>query len=290
MTFLNPAYYPWLLAVGLPVVIHLLTRQAVRVYSLPTFRFLERCVARQSKLFRIRHLLLLALRALLIALLVFLFLKPIGKAPLAASGTKGRAMVVVLDCSLSMTFRAGGVSSFQRAQGQALKALDSMNGGDSANVIFAGAAPAAALSQPGQDLATLRSAVRSASATEERCDVNAAAALAAEQLAKMNTGSKEIVFVSDFQRSNWADVKLEALSSGVQVVFVGTDDGERSNTAVTGIRLRPSAPVERLEQPASDPGHVSHRRRCGADPDGSDSPARHRDGSVPGKFPAARTL
>src|ERR1043166_6488299 len=98
MSILNPGYSPWLLLIALPVVIHLLTRQAVRLYSLPTFRFVQKSVARQSKIFRLRHFLLLLLRTLLVIMLVVVFLKPIRTAPLAVSGL-GRTVVIVLDVS-----------------------------------------------------------------------------------------------------------------------------------------------------------------------------------------------
>jgi hypothetical protein len=242
VSFANAGFAPWLLLIALPLVIHLLTRQAIRTCALPTFRFLQRSIARQSRLFRLRHLLLLLLRTALAALLVIVFLKPVRIAPLAAAGEGRRSVVIVLDVSLSMGCRAGGVTSLQRAQAQALRVLDGLQGGDRANVLLAGAAPTAVLSQPAADLGTLRQAVRSASPTQARCDVPAAVALAAEQLNRAAAGRRELYFVSDFQRTNWADVKLDAVPAGTQVVFVGTEENERDNFAVTGIRLRPEVP------------------------------------------------
>src|SRR5262245_44265099 len=120
---------------GLPLVIHLLTRQAIRVYTLPTFQFLQRSVARQSKVFRLRHLLLLLLRTSLVALLVLSFLKPTRVAPLGGTSAGRRIVLVVLDTSLSMGFRTGGVTSFQRAKGETLRILDGLHSGDRANAI-----------------------------------------------------------------------------------------------------------------------------------------------------------
>jgi hypothetical protein len=241
MTFLNAGYAPWLLVAGLPILIHLLTRQAARVYSLPTFRLLQRSVAQQSKLFKVRHLLLLLLRVAVVTLLVLVFLKPAKNAALGSPGEGNRTVLLVLDDSLSMAYRGGGVPSLQKAQNQALKVLDSLRPGDRASVILAGAAPVAVLPSPTTDLGTLRQAVKTVAATQERCDVPAAVALAVEQLGK-GGGSRELTLISDFQRSNWADVKLEGLPPGARVVFIGTEEGDRDNFAVTGIKLRPSVP------------------------------------------------
>jgi len=228
--------------VALPIIIHLLTRQAARHYALPTFRFLQRAIAQQSRIFRVRHLLLLLLRTLLVALLVFVFLKPVWVAPLAEGSAGRRAVILVLDTSVSMGYRTGGVTSFQKAQTQALKVLDGLRASDRANVILAGAAPTPARPQPTADVDALRQAVRRASATQEKCDVPAAIALAVEQLGRAEASRRELYLVSDFQRTNWAEVKFDAVPRTTQVVFVGTEDGARDNAAVTGIRLRPAVP------------------------------------------------
>ena len=64
---------PWRLwgagARAAPLLIHLLTRAAQRTVMFPTLQFLRRTLARQSKLLRLRHLVLLLLRMLLLALL-----------------------------------------------------------------------------------------------------------------------------------------------------------------------------------------------------------------------------
>lgn len=242
MAFLNASYAPWLMAISIPVVIHLLTRQAARNYSLPTFRFLEKSVARQSKIFRFRHLLLLILRGMLVALLVILFLKPARIGPLNAVSAIGRRVALVIDVSLSMGYRRGGVTSLRKAKSQAERLLAGIGPGDRANVILAGAVSTPVQSQLTADASALRLAVNGLEPTQEKCNVPAAMALAAEQLGKAGTGRRELYLISDFQRTNWADVKLDAVPRDVQVVFVSTEESDRENMAVTGIRLRPPAP------------------------------------------------
>ena len=73
LTFLNASLWPWLLALGIPILIHLLTRRARRHITLPTFQFLQKAMAQQSQIFRMRRWLLLVLRCLFLLLLVLTF-------------------------------------------------------------------------------------------------------------------------------------------------------------------------------------------------------------------------
>jgi hypothetical protein len=242
LTFQNAGFWPWLLAAGLPLLLHLLTRRARRAVVLPTFVFVQRALAQQTRLFRVRRWLLLALRTLLVLLLAVTFLKPTLTAPLAPGDGKRRVVLVVLDRSLSMDFRRGGVSSLERAKGQALALLEDLHAGDAANVILAASAPKTVLPKPGDDFGALRQAIKDARALPEQGDMAAAVAVAAEQFHMARASEQELLLASDFQRANWADVHLDALPPDVKLVFLNADDGPRANAAVTGLRLRPATP------------------------------------------------
>ena len=121
------------MALGVPLVIHLLTRRTHRTVTLPTFRFLQSALAQQSQVFKLRRLLLLALRMALLLFLVLTFLKPTRTAPLAARGGR-RAVVVVLDHSLSMGYTQGGVESLARVRSEATALLDDLRPGDIADL------------------------------------------------------------------------------------------------------------------------------------------------------------
>jgi len=242
LTFLNAGYWPWLVALGIPIVIHLLTRRTRRLVFLPTYRFLRRSLAQQSQIFLLRRRLLLALRLLLVLFLVLAFLKPTLTAPLAAGEGAHRAVVIVLDTSLSMGYAAGGVSSLARVRGQAAVLLSDLRAGDAANVILAGAAPQAVLPRPGADFGALRQALQGAQPAPERGDMPAAIAAAAQQLADTRPARKEVVLASDFQRTNWADVRFDSLPADVRVVFLRAAPEERENTALLDLSLRPATP------------------------------------------------
>jgi hypothetical protein len=127
MTFLYPLMLGGLVAVGLPILLHLLMRQKPKHVMFPAFRFLQQKAKRNQRKIRLRHLLLLLLRMLLLALICLALAKPrvfsdrvgpIGGANQAA------AAVLVVDTSLSMDYQSGGKSRLDDAKQRALELLD----------------------------------------------------------------------------------------------------------------------------------------------------------------------
>ena len=242
VSLLNASLIPWVGAVSIPLLIHLLTRRTQRQLDLPTVRFLQRTLANQSNLFKWRHLILLLLRMAAVLALVLAFTKPTLNSPLAMPGKDRLGVVVLLDVSESMSYSAGGLTSLAKAKSEALKALQGLKAGDKANLVICGAQPTVALGEPTEDIGSVQNAVRTAQATEERADPVAAVNLAVEQLAKSNTKAPRLYIFSDFQRTNWADVKFDAVPAEARILFVNTEAGSRGNLGLTAIRLRPSTP------------------------------------------------
>lgn len=242
LTLLNSSLLPWIAAASIPLVIHLLTRRTRRRVPLPTVRFLQQTMARQSQLFKWRHLLLLILRTLAVAALVLTFLKPTLNSPLAPKQGERVGVVLVLDVSASMNYSAGGLSSVARAKSEALRVLETLGSDDRTNVVLCGAQPQPLLSDPTRDIGALQNAVRAVTPTEERGDPASAINLAVEQLARTNAREKRLYLLSDFQRTNWADVKFDSVGADTKVVFVNTDAGTRDNTGIVSLKLKPSTP------------------------------------------------
>src|SRR5260370_29695741 len=76
MTFIYPLMLGGLVAVGLPILLHLLMRQKPKHVMFPAFRFLQQKAKRNQRKIRLRHLLLLLLRMLLLALICLALAKP----------------------------------------------------------------------------------------------------------------------------------------------------------------------------------------------------------------------
>ncbi|NOZ22461.1 MAG: VWA domain-containing protein [Planctomycetes bacterium] len=245
LSFANPALGLCLLGVAIPIAIHLYHRREPRQIEFPTIRFLRRTVTEQSIFRRLRHIILLALRALFIALVAFAFLKPfISYSSLAANPKQGgTAAVLVLDGSMSMGYIRRGVTPFAKAKAEAIQLLDSLRPGDRANLILAAAAPVASYPRLAPNVHGLEEDLHRSTVTAARADIAAAFRMAAAQLARDDSPQKEVYVFSDFQRSNWSDVDLAWIEKDYRVYFVDVGIPDAANRAITSVAVRPNAPV-----------------------------------------------
>ncbi len=102
MGFLAPALLAGLLAVGLPLYLHLLRKQQNQTTPFSTLMFLEKTEETTTRQRQLRYLLLFSLRTLLVLLLALIFAQPFYRQP-AASVQADRLAVLALDGSLSLT-------------------------------------------------------------------------------------------------------------------------------------------------------------------------------------------
>src|ERR1043165_6674896 len=123
MNFLAPAFLAGLAAISVPVIIHLIHRERKTVVEFPSLMFLQRIPYRSVRRQKIRHLLLLILRCIAIAMLVAAFSRPFfaRKQPLITS-TGAREVIVLLDRSASMGY-AGRWPKAQEAARRAVAVL-----------------------------------------------------------------------------------------------------------------------------------------------------------------------
>lgn len=210
------------LAIGLPVLVHWLTRpRPVRV-PVSTLRFLREALNQRRARHRLRDFIILALRTLAIALLALAIARPLTDAQLAAPAQTEDAdkiRVVIMDASQSMAARAGGISHFERGRSLAadhLKYEPKLK----ANLIVAAARPSFVFAGTSTNFSALNEALSIAQTLPEELDVQAALNLAAEMLASGGdaTGTAlELVVVSDFQRNNWANADFSVLPQDTRI-------------------------------------------------------------------------
>lgn len=246
IVFTNPALWAGAFALFVPLVIHLLTRHTARSLAFPSLRFLEKARASQSRLFRLRHLIMFILRTLAILLLLLAFLEPVMHSPAlkpAAKRNLPSAAVIVIDASASMDYRLPGSTLFAKAKAAALNIVRSFDRDDRGDLILAGARATASFTEPSSNIPQLREDISKAEVTFERANMNAVMAEAVKQLAKQNDCVKELYFVSDFQRSNWASVDLGRVPPDIKTVFVPIPRDEEANVFVSDIALQPPFPI-----------------------------------------------
>ncbi|QDU09213.1 BatA domain-containing protein [Gimesia aquarii] len=104
MSFLTPLYLFGIIAVGLPILLHLVRHQPKNVFQFSTLRFLEHKPPQTNRKNKIEHWLLLLLRAVAVMLLVAAFARPFFKSKdleLAKNSTTQQT-ILLIDTSSSM--------------------------------------------------------------------------------------------------------------------------------------------------------------------------------------------
>ncbi len=241
MVFLTPIFLLGLLAALIPIGIHLIRKEKPPKLMFSSIRFLK-TTSRKLILFQhIQQWLLLALRSLLIALLVFAFARPlIDQSVAGLLDADPESVVVMLDISMSMRYG----DSFERAKESAIDIVDGLSSGDEV-ALLAFSNSAEVVRELDTDLGSVRSLINSmdrAGFGVTRYMPNLR--LADQLLETSRFENRSIYLISDFQ-----DIALDESEDGWKlapgVSFTGIDVGseESSNLALTDVR----SPVQVLE-------------------------------------------
>ncbi len=117
MGFVTPALLGGAALIALPIVLHLVMRREAQKLRFPALRFVQQRRSLNQHRLRLRHLLLLALRCAVIALLAFALARP----TLRGSGAAGKedapvASALVFDNSLRMDYRHANKTRLDEAK------------------------------------------------------------------------------------------------------------------------------------------------------------------------------
>jgi len=244
--------HPWaLLGLGLasaPIVIHLLNRRRFKIVEWAAMEFLLLSNRRNYRRIRIEQLILLALRVLLIVLLILLVSRPLVRRAVAGLAERARLVALVLDTSMSMGYREGTTSSYDRGIAFAEQLMGSLGRGDTWALVVAAGAGRKVTDEASFELEAARAAVARDRLPLSDADSNVPGALAAleEVLDGSRTESKELYIVTDMQRASWLPRtgavaaehvdRLKRLSrSAASVTLVDVGSGEPANLAVTAL-------------------------------------------------------
>ena len=203
------------------MVVHWLTRPRPVRLPLSTLRFVREAIQQRRARHRLRDLIVLALRTMAVLLLAAAMARPqIGPRPLVSDRETGDTVrVVVLDVSQSMAASDRGIEAIERARTVAAEHLR-YRPGLWANLVVAGASPRAAFEQVSTNFDALREELSRCQVLPQRMDARRAIALAARLLTPASEDDarrRELVVVSDFQRSTWASVDFSPLPEGTQI-------------------------------------------------------------------------
>ena len=232
MSFLTPAFLVGLSAMAIPILIHLIQRERKRVVEFPSLMFLRRIPYQSVRRRSIRHWFLLLLRAAAILLIVAAFARPfIPQGALAVAAARGaREVVVLLDQSASM----GYGDHWQRAREAARKAIDGLSAEDKATLVLF-ARNAEENIRATSDRLRLDQAVEAAKVTSGSTRYGPALKLAQSILGASSLRQKEVVLVSDFQKTGWTGAEEIRLPEGTIVTPVSVASADASNVSIPSL-------------------------------------------------------
>ena len=228
MSFLAPLFLAGLAALAIPVLIHLIQRERKNVVQFPSLMFVRRIPYSSIRRRRIHNWALLAMRLAALALIVAAFSRPfLRNTSLAAAAGGARDVVVLLDRSYSM----GHGDQWDRARRAASDVVSGLADGDRATLVrFATSAEVAV--QGTNDRARLQSEINATPLSAGATRYSPALKLAGSLLAGSNLPRKEVVLVSDFQRSGWSPGDGLRLPAGTTLTPVAVAATSTRNLAV----------------------------------------------------------
>lgn len=216
LTFLNSIILAGLVAVALPLLIHLLTRQKLKKVSFSSVSFLRLLQTQKMRRVRLREILLLILRTLILLLIVLAFARPALKGSFA-SGVRAHArttVAILLDNSMSMSRETPRGSVFQQAKDRAAEVVDLLKEGDEAFLILFSDAPTLVTPEATHNFPRLRRLIREAPLSNRTTDLRRALLETYDLLAGSVNLNKEIYLLTDMQRSAWEPVQEDSLWVG----------------------------------------------------------------------------
>ncbi len=240
MSFLSPWFLAGLLAIAVPVIVHLIQRDRKRVVQFPSLMFLERIPFRSMRRQTIRNWPLFLIRLAAIVLLALAFSRPFLSRGGGDAGLGGPIeRVVLLDRSYSLSWEG----SFERALGSARSAVQELQDGDRASVVVfdEGALVLARSTDPTTALRTLADVAPGARATRFRPPLEVAQAI----LEQSQLARREIVLISDFQQGAWRGDEDIEMPTGTTITPVSVRPNDEANVTLWSVGIERSRAGDR---------------------------------------------
>ncbi|MBX7187392.1 MAG: BatA and WFA domain-containing protein [Vicinamibacteria bacterium] len=213
-SLLSPAFLAGLLALVVPILVHLRMRERRTSQPFPSLMFVRRIPHKSLRRRTLQNLLLFSARALALSILCLAFARPFFpvEAGSAAALTGPLGRVVALDVSASMRYE--GV--FPRALAEAERAIRELQPSDAVGLLLFSDV-AQGLVPPSTDHERALAALRRVGAGARSTRYAPALELASEWLSSLRTTRRDVVLVTDGQARALAGAADVALPPGVVV-------------------------------------------------------------------------
>ena len=228
MSLLAPLYLLLGAAAIVPLLIHLLRRRIGARVDFPAARYLARAEQEHSRSLRLRNLLLMLLRVAIVLFVATAAARPVMR--LAGSGHGPTAFAIVLDNSLSTTVVVDGHPLLEQFRGAAREILAAANATDRLWLVTADGRVR------GGGKATLREELDRVEALGGAGNLPLALAHAGAAVRAAGLDSRQIILLTDGQRSAWTQTTDVG---DVQVVLWLPGGVPPINRAVASAEARP---------------------------------------------------
>ena len=230
---------PWalagLIAVGIPIIAHLLRRQKLPKQTLPTIAFLHRIHATRAARLRVVDMLLLIARALLVAALVLVAAAPY-RVVQSSLLDRQHALAIVFDDSLSMAAIHEGDTLIERAAVLSTEQVRKLPEGSEVSVVLSGR-PARVWVRRRSELEMVRNAFGEIDARSTRGDALCdAVRTATELLLESELADRRLLVLSDFTSGTRAD-ECEWPTRGIRVGFETVSTPNPDNRRIASVEV-----------------------------------------------------
>jgi hypothetical protein len=220
-----------LIAVAIPILLHLLNLQKVQRMEFSTLMFLKEIQKSRFRRIRIKHLLLLIVRMLIIIFLVLAFADPLLKGYTSKSSNTRKLGIIYLDSSYSMLSKNDSVTLFDKSKKIANQLNQYFTSSD--------------------EVITLTTSVQSDTSSNRnfiKSNFNSILHKSNEILQSKNYNTSEIYIISDLQKVNFHNNQLLP-NETTHFYFVDVAENQYQNISISNIIVNtkipePSRPVK----------------------------------------------
>ncbi len=243
MGFLQQTMLWGLFAVSIPVIIHLLNRRRFRTVDWGAMQFLLKATRESRGKKRLKHILILMMRALAIGALVFAIARPLVGGFLGWGGGRVETVVLILDRSTSME-RAETDGQTSKRLSVLKRVSPAMSELGEARLVLIDSATGKAQEVPSSDVLPELSVT---APTDASADIPGMLVAALDYIQEAKPGRSEIWVASDLQRDDWSPedsrwdafrTSLADLNLNVKLRVLALNGRERNDFAIKVLAAR----------------------------------------------------
>lgn len=243
LTFLNPILLLGILGASIPIIIHLINKRKAVSHKFAAIDFLLETNKRISIKFKLRHLVLLILRACLLVFLALSLARPFIKNSGGGAAEKNipTSNVIIIDDSFSMQYSDRHGSFFLSAKTAAKQIVDALKKDDKAAVLTLSSTAFQVLPELDEDKKRLLNFIDQSQPGFTATHIAPALDAAVEILTTAKTSAKRIFLITDMTRNGWdphwfksGHEKLRKHVSGIHIVDV-SEGKTLKNIAITHV-------------------------------------------------------